>query len=71
MDVSCKEEISAESPQSIYTTAIHRIAMKKRTLTLNGYEMVEKTVRPSGNTGHVIVPKKWLNKKVVVVRVGR
>ena len=51
--------------------AIQQIAMKKRTLTLNGYEMVEKKVMPSGNTGHVIVPKKWLNKKVVVVRVGR
>ena len=31
------------------------------------YEALEKTVEPSGNSGRVYVPKKWIGKKVKIL----
>jgi len=31
------------------------------------YEAIEKTVEPSGNSGRVYVPKKWVGKKVKIL----
>jgi putative transposon-encoded protein len=32
---------------------------------------IESVVTPSGNSGHVVVPKAWIGKKVVVKLSGK
>lgn len=41
--------------------------MKKTTITLTGFEMLEKQVNKSGNSGRVYVPVEWIGKKVKIV----
>jgi putative transposon-encoded protein len=36
-------------------------------VTVTTYEVIEKTVKPSGNSGRVYVPKELVNKKVNVM----
>ncbi len=43
--------------------------MKPRSITTEGYEMVEKTAGKSGNSAYVYLPAKWTNKKVVVIAI--
>ena len=41
--------------------------MVKTNIQLNGYEMLEKQVNKSGNSGRVYVPIEWLGKKVKII----
>ena len=41
--------------------------MKETTIKLKGYEMLEKVVNKSGNSGRVYVPIEWIGKKVKIV----
>ena len=42
--------------------------MRKETkIQLTGYEMLEKQVNKSGNSGRVYVPIDWIGKKVKVI----
>ena len=42
--------------------------MKKETkIQLTGYEMLEKQVNKSGNSGRVYVPVEWISKRVKVI----
>ena len=34
---------------------------------VRGYQIIEKPVKPSGNSGRVYVPKNWIGKKVKIV----
>lgn len=45
--------------------------MKKKEVKceLTGYEMLEKVVNKSGNSGRVYVPVDWIGKKVKVVLI--
>jgi putative transposon-encoded protein len=36
-------------------------------VTITAYEVIEKTVKLSGNSGRVYVPKDWVDKKVKVM----
>jgi putative transposon-encoded protein len=36
-------------------------------IKINAYQIIEKTVKPSGNSGRVYVPIDWVGKKVKVV----
>lgn len=36
-------------------------------IKINAYQIIEKTVKPSGNSGRVYVPVDWVDKKVKVV----
>ena len=38
-------------------------------LTIQAEEIIEKKVMKFGQGAHVIVPKKWLGKKVKIVRL--
>lgn len=38
---------------------------------IEGYEMIEKQVKKSGNSGRVYVPFEWINKKVKVILLER
>lgn len=35
-------------------------------IKINAYQIVEKTVKQSGNSGRVYVPVEWIGKKVKV-----
>ena len=42
--------------------------MKKATnIQLTGYEMLEKEVNKSGNSGRVYVPVEWIGKRVKII----
>ncbi len=42
--------------------------MKKQTrIQLTGYEMLEKQVNKSGNSGRVYVPIEWIGKRVEII----
>lgn len=34
-----------------------------------GHEMIEKTVKQSGNSGRVYLPPDWVGKRVKIIRV--
>lgn len=36
-------------------------------IEINAYQIIEKVVKPSGNSGRVYVPIDWVGKKVKVV----
>ena len=40
---------------------------KKTKIQLTGYEMLEKQVNKSGNSGRVYVPIEWIGKKVKII----
>jgi putative transposon-encoded protein len=42
--------------------------MKKETnIQLTGFEMLEKTINKSGNSGRVYVPVEWVGKRVKII----
>jgi putative transposon-encoded protein len=36
-------------------------------VTVDAYQVLEKTVKASGNSGRVYVPKEWVGRKVKVM----
>jgi putative transposon-encoded protein len=44
---------------------------RKTKIQLSGYEMLEKKVNKSGNSGRVYVPMEWLGKNVKVILLER
>ncbi|MEK6868751.1 MAG: DUF2080 family transposase-associated protein [Nanoarchaeota archaeon] len=45
--------------------------MKESKIQLIGYEMLEKQVTKSGNSGRVYVPIEWVGKKVKIILVEK
>jgi len=43
--------------------------MKEMEIKTTAYEIIEKTVKASGNSGRVYVPKDWIGKKVKVLLI--
>lgn len=41
--------------------------MKETTIKITGFEMLEKNVTKSGNSGRVYVPVEWVGKKVKII----
>lgn len=41
--------------------------MKETNIRLTGFEMLEKQVNKSGNSGRVYVPVEWIGKQVKVI----
>ena len=41
--------------------------MNKTNIQLIGYEMLEKKVNKSGNSGRVYVPVEWIGKRVKII----
>ena len=41
----------------------------KTKIQLSGYEMLEKQVNKSGNSGRVYVPIEWIGKKVKIILI--
>lgn len=36
-----------------------------------GFEMLEREVKQSGNSGRVYLPKNWINSRVKIIRVSK
>lgn len=36
-------------------------------VTITAYQVIEKKVKPSGNSGRVYVPKEWVSRRVKVL----
>jgi len=36
-------------------------------IKVRGYEVIEKVVKPSGDSGRVYVPKAWVGRKVKII----
>ena len=45
--------------------------LKETKIQLTGFEMLEKKVTKSGNSGRVYVPIEWIGKKVKIILVER
>lgn len=45
--------------------------MKETKIQLTGFEMLEKQVNKSGNSGRVYVPIEWIGKKVKIILLGK
>lgn len=41
--------------------------MKETKIKLTGFEMLEKEVNKSGNSGRIYVPIEWIGKKVKII----
>jgi putative transposon-encoded protein len=41
--------------------------MKETSIQLKGFEMLEKQVNKSGNSGRIYVPIEWIGKKVKII----
>ena len=41
--------------------------MKETKIQLTGFEMLEKQVNKSGNSGRVYIPIEWVGKKVKII----
>ena len=44
---------------------------KEVKLELTGYEMLEKLVNRSGNSGRVYVPIEWIGKRVKIILIEK
>jgi len=38
-------------------------------IVTKGYEVVEKIARPCSSSGRIIVPRHWVGKKVLAIRI--
>jgi putative transposon-encoded protein len=45
--------------------------MKEVKIQLTGFEIIEKSVTKSGNSGRVYVPVEWIGKKVKVILIEK
>ncbi len=45
--------------------------MKKTKIQLTGFEMLEKQVNQSGNSGRIYVPVEWIGKRVKIVLIEK
>lgn len=45
------------------------IGLKKAKFEVYGEEMIEKTVKLSGNSGRVYLPPDWVGKTVKIIRI--
>jgi putative transposon-encoded protein len=45
----------------VHTTPFYMVRRMKATIT-----QIESVVTPSGNSGHVVVPKAWIGKEAIV-----
>lgn len=59
----------SSAPKSLFTSVSYIVAiMKKETkIQLIGFEMLEKKVNKSGNSGRVYVPIEWVEKRVKII----
>ena len=45
--------------------------IKETNIQLTGYEMLEKTVGRSGDSGRIYVPVDWVGKKIKIVLIEK
>ncbi len=60
-----KPDDTDHSPGNKTEAALHKVKFE-----VFGEEMLEKRVKPSGNSGRVYLPPDWVGCRVKVIRVG-
>lgn len=45
--------------------------LREARIKLTGYEMMEKEVHKSGNSGRVYVPIEWIGKRVKIILIEK
>jgi putative transposon-encoded protein len=45
--------------------------MRETKIQLTGYEMLEKQINKSGNSGRVYVPVEWIGKRVKIILIEK
>lgn len=45
------------------------VAKQPMNITMQGYEVIEKTVKPCATSARILVPKEWIGKKVRTVLI--
>ena len=45
--------------------------LKETKIQLTGFEMIEKQVNQSGNSGRVYVPFEWIGKRVKIILIEK
>ena len=45
------------------------VLRKPISMEMEGFEIIEKTVEPSGTSARIYLPKKWIGKKVRAVLI--
>ena len=45
--------------------------LRETNIKLTGYEMLEKEVHKSGNSGRVYVPIEWISKRVKIILIEK
>jgi putative transposon-encoded protein len=51
----------------MYILFFHRMVRRMKAIITQ----IESTVTPSGNSGHVVVPKAWIGKEAIVTLKGK
>jgi putative transposon-encoded protein len=57
-------ELAAEPPQNTSDNAKSKVKFE-----IHGEEMIEKTVKLSGNSGRVYLPPTWVGHNVKIIRI--
>jgi putative transposon-encoded protein len=47
------------------------VAREPVTLTMSGFEVVEKVAKPCASSARILVPRHWIGKRVRAVRLDR
>ncbi|MGA2735452.1 MAG: DUF2080 family transposase-associated protein [Syntrophobacteraceae bacterium] len=66
METAVVKPADTDSSQGDKTEA----ARHKVKFEVFGEEMLEKRVKPSGNSGRVYLPPDWVGRRVKVIRIG-
>jgi len=45
------------------------VAKQPMNITMQGYEVIEKIVKPCATSARILVPKEWIGKKVRAVLI--
>ena len=68
----CVSSICILDLRNVFILVSYNVAnmkCKKVECVLTGYEMLEKEVTKSGNSGRVYVPIEWIGKKVKIILI--
>ena len=50
-------------------TETQPVAKQPMNITMQGYEVIEKIVKPCATSARILVPKEWIGKKVRAVLI--
>ena len=49
----------------------HKVEDQHSEFKVYGFEMLDREVKQSGNTGRVFIPRNWIGSRVKIIRVSK